>query len=330
MKILIVANGTIPVELYGGTQRVVWGLGKELVKSGHKVSYLVGPGSSCDFAEVLHFDKQQEICKQIPEDTDVVHFHVLLPGLDRVEKPYVITMHGNVNFPHEFDKNTIFISESHAGRYGSDSFVYNGLDWDEYTRPSLSAKRNYYHFLGKAAWKLKNVQGAIDIVKRTKVEKIKILGGVRFNLRMGVRFTFTPRARFYGMVGGKQKDTLLQHSKGLLTPVRWHEPFGLSTIESLFYGCPVFGTPYGALPEIVGNDVGFLSNSCSEIVQELQDVDKYSNQHCHDYVVDNFNSKRMANAYIGKYEKVLAGVKLNPTPPKLIKIQKDKYLQWNP
>ncbi|MFT7377318.1 MAG: hypothetical protein ACI88Z_001146, partial [Sphingobacteriales bacterium] len=28
MRILIVNTGTIPVNLYGGTERVIWGLGK--------------------------------------------------------------------------------------------------------------------------------------------------------------------------------------------------------------------------------------------------------------------------------------------------------------
>jgi len=328
MKILIVANGTIPVRLYGGTQRVVWGLGKELAKSGHRVSYLVAPGSSCDFAEILPYDSTLPIHKQIPGDVDIIHFNVLLPGLEKLTKPYVITMHGNVNSLHEFDQNTIFISNSHAARYGSDCYVYNGLDWAEYTKPSFSATRKHFHFLGKASWKLKNVQGAIDIIKRTRSERLKVMGGVRFNLNMGLRFTFTPRAQFYGMVGGKEKDALLQHSKGLLSPVRWHEPFGLSIIESLFYGCPVFGTPYGSLPEIVTEDVGFLSRSCDKIVRELQDIEKYSNSHCHDYAVEKFNSGRMADAYISKYEQVFAGEKLNPLSPQLKKIQEIKYLEW--
>ena len=243
MKILLVGNGRIPVTLYGGTQRVIWGLGRELVKAGHKVTYLTGAGSICDFAKTLPLDLEKPIHTQIPADIDIIHFHVLLPGLEKLQVPYVITMHGNINFDHAFDLNTIFISKNHAARFGSDCFVHNGLAWEEYTAPSFTASRDSFHFLGKAAWKIKNVQGAIDIIKKTKAESLRVLGGVRFNLKMGVRFTLTPRARFYGMVGGRDKDLLLNRSKGLISPVRWHEPFGLSTIESLFYGCPVFATP---------------------------------------------------------------------------------------
>ena len=38
----------------------------------------------------------------------------------------------------------------------------------------LNASRRYYHFLGKAAWRVKNVQGAIDVVKALPNEKIYI------------------------------------------------------------------------------------------------------------------------------------------------------------
>ena len=67
------------------------------------------------------------------------------------------------------------------------------------------------------------------------------------------------------MVGGNKKNRLLQHSKGLIFPVKWDEPFGLAITESLYCGCPVFGTPYGSLPELVPSDVGFLAEDMNDI-----------------------------------------------------------------
>ena len=55
MHILLVNHAPIPVFAYGGTERVVWDLGKQLVALGHRVSYLVPTGSHCDFAQVLSF-----------------------------------------------------------------------------------------------------------------------------------------------------------------------------------------------------------------------------------------------------------------------------------
>jgi len=326
MNILIVCTGVIPARKYGGTERVIWYLGKELSKLGHKVTFLVSKGSSCDFATVLFYDHDRKLSEQIPSTIDVVHLNFMPTEL--IQKPYIVTIHGNCNDFREFDLNTVFVSKNHAARFGSDSFVYNGLDWDDYGNPDLLRKRNKFHFLGKAAWSVKNVAGAINVIKATKNEELMVLGGHRLNLKMGFRFTLSSRIQFYGMVGGGEKKSLLEKSKGLIFPVRWHEPFGLALIESLYFGCPVFGTPYGSLPEIVNSDVGFLSNVVDELVSEIENVDRFSRMQCHNYALELFNSKRMAGLYLEKYLKVLNGGNLNTRPPKLIERQTEKLLEW--
>jgi glycosyltransferase involved in cell wall biosynthesis len=328
MKILIVNNGVIPVHLYGGTERVIWGLGKELVRMGHAVTFLVKKGSYCEFTAVTHIDENRPILEQIKSDFDVVHFNFRPQGLEKLNIPYLITMHGNSNDLKEFDLNTVFVSQNHASRYNSENYVYNGLDWSEYATPKLKNKRNYFHFLGNAAWRVKNVSGAIDVIKKTRSEKLKVLGGNRFNFKMGVRFTFSPKISFTGMIGGKKKFELLNESKGLVFPVKWHEPFGLAIIESLYYGCPVFGTPYGSLPELVEEDVGFLSAKPAELAEAILNIDNYSRKRCHEYVIEEFSSTKMALEYLKKYEIVISGNKLNVNPPKLLKVQEQKFLDW--
>jgi glycosyltransferase involved in cell wall biosynthesis len=326
MNILIVGSGVIPAQKYGGTERVIWYLGKELSKMGHKITFLVSKGSYCDYATVLFFDPSQSLSEQIPSSTDIVHFN-FVPA-ETIEKPYIVTIHGNCNDFRKFDLNAVFVSKNQASRFGSDSFVYNGLDWDDYGNPDLDCKRKYFHFLGKAAWSVKNVQGAIDVIKATAHEKLLVLGGHRLNLKMGFRFTLSSRIHFYGMVGGTEKNALLSKSKGLIFPVRWHEPFGLALIESLYFGCPVFGTPYGSLPEIVHPEVGFLSNDASELVYEIERVDRFSRLRCQNYAMELFNSKKMAESYLEKYYKVLNGDKLNSCPPQLVEKQTTKLLEW--
>jgi glycosyltransferase involved in cell wall biosynthesis len=327
MNILIEYNGVIPALKYGGTERAIWYLGKELTKMGHHVTYLVNKGSSCDFAPIIFYDKEKTLREQIPTSIDIIHF--LSKNSESIDKPYIVTIQGNVNDHREFDINTVFVSGDHAARFGSISFVYNGMDWDDYGKPDLNNKRNYFHFLGDAAWRLKNVKGAIDVINATKQEKLKVLGGTRLNLNMGFRFTISTRVKFYGMVGGEEKNRLLQGSKGLIFPVKWSEPFGIALTESLYFGCPVFGTPYGSLPEIINKEVGFLSNSKDRLAEEVQNVDHYSRLTCHEYARDIFNSRLMAEAYLKKYEMVLNGEQLNNVPPKLIKIQTAKFLEWN-
>jgi len=328
MRILIVYPGIIPVKLYGGTERVIWYLGKELAKLGHKVSYLCNENSTCPFGDIIPIDKTKEFVEQIPGDIDIVHFNFTPKNIELLKKPYLITIHGNSKNTNAYDLNTVFVSKNHAERNGSDSFVHNGLDWSDYAKPNLQQARKYFHFLGKAAWRVKNVQGAIDVIKATKLERLKVLGGKRFNIKMGLRLTFSPRISFEGMVGGEKKDQLIGHSKGLVFPVKWHEPFGLATIESLYFGCPVFGTPYGALPEIVIDEVGFLSNKKETLAEAIENSNEFSRQICNEYAVENFNSKKMAMAYLQKYEMVLGKKTLNKKLPKLIKVQQTKFLKW--
>ena len=126
--------------------------------------------------------------------------------------------------------NTVFLSRNHAERHGAETFVYNGLEWSDYGVPNWETPRRYFHFLGNAAWRVKNVRRAIEVVRGMHGERLMVLGGTRLNIKMGFRLTLSPKIHFAGMVGGEEKLRLLNGSKGLIFPVRWHEPFGLAVI----------------------------------------------------------------------------------------------------
>jgi len=332
MHILIVNNTSIPVHKYGGTERVIWWLGKALIQEGHQVSYLVAPGSSCEFANVYSYNESVPFNSLIPEGIDVVHLNHHVNEIPNI--PYIQTMHGNLNHAMELDQNTVFVSKNHAARFGSACYVHNGIDPLDYGTPILNRDvvKNYFHFLGDAAWRVKNVKGAIQITKLAH-QKLRVVGGVRFNFNQGIRLSFDTHVRFDGMQGGSAKNEIIKYSKGLIFPVRWHEPFGLALIESLYFGCPVFGTPYGSLPEIVIPEVGYLTttaaSSALELADAVGDINSYSRKTCHEYVMDKFTHIQMSASYIRLYEKVLNGEKLNPKAPIIQSIQPDKFLPFN-
>lgn len=324
MHILIVNDTRIPAFKYGGTERIIWWLGKDLVKRGHRVSYLVARGSTCDFATIIPYDLTKTVEEQTPEDVDLVHFFYAFH--ESHSKPSVYTLEGNMGFGTTLPLNTIFVSRNHAERYGSSVFVHNGLDFDDYGEPGLANKRTYYHFLAKAAWRVKNLRGAIDIINAAG-EKLVVAGGTRLNFKMGFRFTPYWNIRFRGMLGGEEKNEVLRHSKGLLFPVLWHEPFGIAITESLYFGCPVFGTPYGSLPELVTEDVGFLSASKAELIEAIKSK-TFRPEACHEYAVKNFSAASMTTKYLQLYERALSGENLNPTHPTLQEEQKEKFLPF--
>jgi glycosyltransferase involved in cell wall biosynthesis len=326
LHILIAYWGRIPTPRYGGISRVIWHLGKELTLKGHRITYLVQKGSACDFADILPFDHGRPLTNQIPDDVDLVHLQ--MPIEETLPKPCVVTIHGNTFTPQAFHRNAIFISRDHAARHGSNVFVYNGMGLEEYGKPLLFRPREYVHFLGKAAWKVKNLKGSISVARSAGLP-LHVLGGHRVNLKMGMRITLDRHVRFEGLVGGDRKNLLINGSKALVFPVRWNEPFGLSVIESLYFGCPVFGTPYGALPELVPPEFGTLSNRRSELAEALGHVEDYDRQKCHEYVCDNFAAIHMAGNYLPLYEKVLNGETLNPEPPCLLDPDPPEILPWH-
>lgn len=315
MNVLIANMSSIPVYAYGGTERVIWDLAKQLVNFGHQVTFLVPKGSYCDFAKVIEMDPYTSIAAQIPTDVDIVHFQ-FQPNVTGLNVPYVVTEHGNAQLEEHLNQNTIFVSRDHAQRHNSDSYVLNGLDWSNYGEVDWKQERNYYHFLGKAAWRLKNVKGAIHIAKKAN-QQLRVLGGDRFNFKRGLRLTFSPQIKFHGMVGGEEKLSLLNGSKGLIFPVRWHEPFGLAIIESMYFGSPVFSTPYGAIPELVPNECGLLSNNADVLVDAIN-MQKFDPLYCQQHVVNHFNAEKMAQGYLEKYRKVMRGEQLNDFQPSLV------------
>ena len=327
MHILIASNATIPVYAYGGTERVLWDLACALIKLGHRVTLMAKRGSSCPFAPVIEIDPDQDLRQQIPADVDIVHFH-LRPDFDMEDtgRPYVFTQHGNeistVPMPH----NAIFVSRNHAQRFSSDQFVHNGLNWDAYGTVDFERARTHYHFLGNAAWRVKNVRGAIDLALHAG-ETLAVLGGSRFNFKRGLRFTWSRRIAFHGMVGGAKKLALLNQSRGLIFPVRWPEPFGLAIIESLYFGCPVFATPYGSLPELVGPECGVLSDSLAVLSEAIRHR-QFDRLACHHYAATQFSADLMAHAYLKKYTQVIDGQALAAQRPH--KRDDATIFRWDP
>jgi glycosyltransferase involved in cell wall biosynthesis len=311
MNITIINNGLpIPTLHYGGTERVIWYLGYELQKLGHKITYIVPKGSKCHFANVVFLDSEVSINNLIPNDTDIVHFNGFYDL--NCEYPFVYTLHGNNDNPEKADPFTVFISENQAKRNNGKTFVHNGLSWKEYPNLDLTKQREYFHFLGKSSWKVKNLQGACEIAVKSK-NNLMVMGGKRWtftNLKRKPQYCLHPNISYFNNVDNITKIHVMEKSKGLIFPVKWHEPFGLAIIESLYAGCPIFGTKMGSLPELIIPEVGYLNDSINDIANSINDL-SFSPKTCHDYAIENFNSELMAKRYLKVYQRFLDGENLN-------------------
>jgi len=308
LHIAIVHDRPLPALKYGGTERVIWWLTQTLISLGHRVTLIAPENTHCRFANVITRPSKSPLVNDlIPPSADVVHSFATLD--EEISKPLIVTIGGNGKPGEKFHPNTVFVSKNHAGRHGSDAFVYNGLNPDEYPVPTKDEKENFCFFLAKARWKVKNVKGAIKVARSADMP-LKIMGGWRPSLNKKIMWL--------GMIGGEKKMNTLKRGSYLLFPVRWNEPFGLAIIESLVTGSPVFGTPYGSLPELVKEEYGFLSKNSTDIASALKRSDQYSIENCRNYVLDNFTNRHMAEKYLNFYEHVLQGKYISKREPETI------------
>jgi glycosyltransferase involved in cell wall biosynthesis len=117
-------------------------------------------------------------------------------------------------------------------------------------------------------------------------------------------------------------------------------------VESLYFGCPLFGTPYGSLPELMGrkinpekeadqrsaaldayySDYGCLSQKKSDLVEAIQNAESYDRLRCHQYAVEQFSAEKMAKGYLRLYEQVLNGKQLHDQAPQLTESPPSKLL----
>lgn len=66
-------NSVLPVEKYGGTQRIMWWLAKEYHNFNYKVTFLAKKGTTCPFADVVFYNPEKYSDAELTEKD---YFHI--------------------------------------------------------------------------------------------------------------------------------------------------------------------------------------------------------------------------------------------------------------
>jgi glycosyltransferase involved in cell wall biosynthesis len=332
MHVTLYKPGRVPIppKLYGGTERVIYWLGKALLELGHTVTLIANRDSHIPGAELRPVSPEepdpQAWRKLIPATTDIVHLWDT--SQPESPKPFVVTVEGNGRPGETFHPNTIFVSRRHAENHGSRHFVHNGLEPAEYGFSETRA--DYAVFLAKARWPVKNLAGAAEVARRAGLE-LRVLGSRNWPLNLQRWLPAIRGVRYYGMLGGDEKRDLIARARCLIFPVRWEEPFGIAITEALVSGCYVAATPYGSLPEIVTPETGVLSTSAAELAEVVRSPHRFSPQACRERVLGGgFTHLDMARNYLRHYENILAQGRLGETaePVPLARFNAKELLPW--
>ena len=187
MHIAVFSHYRLPVTGYGGTERVVVAFVRALAALGHRVTLVAAPGTRVREATVVAVPPATltaadvDLASLLPPGADMLH--AFFPLKRSPSHPFVQTLEGNLRDGTPVPPNNIFVSRDHARRYGSDVFVYNGLDPADYLFRSV--KDNYDLFLGRIH-SVKGYRWAIEGAKRS---------GRRLLLAARLLMAFAPSAR---------------------------------------------------------------------------------------------------------------------------------------
>jgi glycosyltransferase involved in cell wall biosynthesis len=315
MHIALYHDAIIPPGKYGGTERIVFWLAQALLELGHQVTLVAHPGSHVEGADLIEIgpDHHQETDgisqweRKLPSSVDLIHLQAT-PHRPP-QKPSLVTIHGNGQPGETFLPNTVFLSRKHAENHGATVYVHNGINPDEY--PCDPVRDDFLVFLAKASWKVKNLAGAIELARAARLP-LYVMGSREWPLRLQRKLPAFGGIHYLGMVDDEEKKKYLRKARALLFPVRWHEPFGIAMTEALASGCPVLGTPYGSLPELIPSDAGYLSENADDLLRAIREKN-FHPQTCRARVFQGLTHLDMARSYVELYKAVLNGQSLVAT-----------------
>jgi glycosyltransferase involved in cell wall biosynthesis len=327
---------SVPPRLYGGTERVVSWLTEELVRRGHEVTLFASGDSRTSARLVAAYPRGLRLDPSLPDpvalhtielaqaferaaDFDVIHCHVdylAFPYVRLVDTPVVHTLHGRLDlrhlvhlFAHFPEAPLVSISDSQreplrALPLSWRATVHHGLPLAEVPwRPRNDGR--YLAFLGRISPE-KRPDLAIAVAKQLGVPlriAAKVDEADRKYFDRTIRPLLShPLIEFVGEVGEPQKWEFLGEARGLLFPIDWPEPFGLSMIEALACGTPVIARPCGSAPEVVRDgEVGFLGETVDQLVDAVKRIDLIDRARCRAYAEERFSVGVMTDQYEAVY-----------------------------
>ncbi|MGH7524048.1 MAG: glycosyltransferase [Gemmatimonadales bacterium] len=301
LHVVLYHPAVLPVDRYGGTERVVVWLARGLAELGHRVTVMCAPGSRVPEAQVIPISVPHakrggpDLTSLLPRGVDLIHAHFPLPR-PPAGVPFLWTYHANGAMEGKgFPPGAVALSADHARRHGLANWVHNGLDPADYR--FAPRKDDFDLFLGR----LHSVKGwhlAVAGARRTG-RSLVVAGGWRPTVRRDLRFV--------GEVGGERKVGLLASAACLWMPAQWDEPFGLTTIEAMVSGTPVLGSSRGALPEIITPECGAMGDTLDELVALRPLLTQLDPEAIRARVITHFTHLVMAQTYINLYRAILAG-----------------------
>lgn len=332
----------VPPAAYGGTERVVYELVRELHARGHRVTTFASGDSDVPGELVTTVDKALRVdgfegdpggyfrrtialLDERLDDFDVVHLHLdswAAPILRRVDARTVAvsTFHSRLDLPWAREHlatagpGIVAISASQAAPHPGLPWVIipNGLDLSG--APFRAVSGTDLAFVGRIAPE-KGVAEAIELAQATgRHLRIAAKLGPTAHEQDYAAAVFRPALKaagslveYLGELSGLERDQLFAESYATAMTGHWPEPFGLVAIESMATGTPVLSMAVGALPEIIRHGLdGFLGDDVQALAYYAEDIESLDRSAIRASVLERFSAGVMVDRYEALYAQRLA------------------------
>ncbi len=330
----------VPPRAYGGTERIVHELARELDRRGHEVTTFASGDSEVpgrliptvphalrpagydgDAAPWFYLTIQAVLDRAA--EFDIIHSHLEWASslLSRVSPvPVVATFHGRIDLPWAAQSLAnargalVAISANQASTNPEVPWagvVHNGLTLDG--APFERRRGEELCFVGRVAPE-KGIIEAIDIARATgRTLRIAAKSGPTRAERDYLENVFQPALQaagtaveYLGEVEQAERDELFAGSYAALMPGSWPEPFGLVAIEALATGTPVIARRVGALPEIIRDGIdGFFGDDVEQLAYQVGRIPTLDRAAIRELVLVRFSASRMTDGYEAIYERIL-------------------------
>lgn len=317
MKIAIVSwlkGKSIPVKGYGGIERMVAVMAKELSRSNQV--HLISPAPSyldeCENWHTTDFKEAEKYLDRIKPDIVWDNSCWSHDSVARFTKwPCVSTTH--VNHAVGWSKNVIYLSQSQKssheeqlGRRLDNPIIY--VPADPALKPRGLKREEYLLFLGSVTpWK-----GVVEAAELAKLLNRELwVAGPAWG-EYAEKVAAFPNVNMIGEVDGQHKSDLLERAHAVTClhndgGIDWKEPGCGVVMEAGSFHTPVFASMNGCLPELVVNGVnGWKGDTINHLLRAYEEfeidypgVRSFTNYH--------FGVTGIANQYMEVFNKVLEG-----------------------
>jgi glycosyltransferase involved in cell wall biosynthesis len=324
-----------PPRHYGPWEQVASNVAEGLIKKGWEVTlfatgdsstaghlasvvprgYEEDPTADAKVAECLHISHLMERASEF----DLIHNHfdfLPLTYTPLIRTPMVTTIHGFssskiIPVYERFNAINHYVSISDADRSPSLRYiatVYNGLRVEDFTFTARPDPSDYLLFLGrihpdKGTWE------AIEIARKAG-KRLLIAGIVQdraYYQEKVAPYLDKVHVEYIGPAGPRLRDELLGRALGVLHPIGFAEPFGMSVAEAMMCGTPVVAFNRGSMPELIRDgETGFLVESVDEAADKVNELAQLDRSFCRAWAIERFSQERMVADYIKVYHQILS------------------------